>query len=202
MAALVQDGVTPPAELGLRAQERIQLALQFAANLEEPSCTATLQHIQMQLQTQEQLMKELQDGSCANCEPILQQTREMLRNQLRKVESKLAQPQSAPGQIQNQNQNQYQNQLGITQTPPAVEEPVMAQDSCTPVQDATGQQNGAGNPSSGTPMPRDNSMDQNGGGMQNGPGNGGGSQDDNDSGNTDGGGNNSGSGGGGQGGRP
>lgn len=206
MAALVEDGITPPSELSVRAQERIRRALQLAADLDEPALTTTLQQIHTQLQTQEQLMSRLQDGTCVECEPILQQTRDMLRIQLRQIEGGIDHPQTSPNQSQNQ------HQIRITQTPVAIGETAVPQVSCTPVLDGTGQQNGGGNPSAGTPMPQDNSTNQGGGGLQNGSDNGGSNQTGNDngngnrsgdeSGNGNGSGNDTGQGSGGHGGKP
>ena len=202
MAALASRGNTPPAELTIQAQERIQRALQLAANLDNASQTVALQQIRTRLQTQEQLMTQLQDGTCPACEPILQQTREMLQLHLRQLESGPAEPET----FQNQNQYQNQNQVRTTQSPQPTNSMITPQGTCcTPVQDGTGQQNGGNNPSAGTPMPQNNTTDQdgsgqqnNGGGGQNGENNGSGQQ--NGDGTGDGGGSMPGSGG--QGGKP
>ncbi|MEW6405234.1 MAG: DUF5667 domain-containing protein [Chloroflexota bacterium] len=166
MAALAEDGITPPAELTVRARQRIQQALQIAANLSDDERPAALEQIRMRLQTQEQLLNQLQNGSCADCEPVLQQTREMLQNQLRQVESGIADP----GMFQNQNQNQ--NQFRITQTPLADPTDVTPQSSCTPALDGTGQQNGNTNQAMGTPMPQNGQPDSNDNGSGNGSGGG------------------------------
>ena len=55
--------------------------------------TDTLLQIRDRLQTQDQLLSQLQDGTCTDCEPILDQTRDMLHTQLRQVEDGLADPQ-------------------------------------------------------------------------------------------------------------
>ena len=173
MAALTLAGVTPPADLAIRAQERIQQALQLTATLDDAAMLAALDRIRLHLQTQDQLMLQLQDGSCTECEPILQQTREMLHTQLGQVEDSIADP----NQFRNQNQNQ--NQVRTTQTPFATGSAVTPQTSCTPALDGTGQQNGNGNPPAGTPMPQDNGNNQNnndgGNSNDNGSGNGNGS---------------------------
>ncbi len=188
MAALTLAGVTPPAELAICAQDRIQQALQLTATLDKPVMLATLERIRTHLQTQEQLMIQLQDGTCAECEPILQQTRKMLHTQLEQVEDSLVDP----GTFRNQNQNQ--NQVRTTQTPPATGSAVTPQTSCTPVLDGTGQQNGNNNPPAGTPMPQDNGNNQN----NNDNDSGGGNSNDNGSGDGNGSAPNS----GGQGGKP
>lgn len=196
MAALTLAGVTPPADLAIRAQDRIQQALQLTATLDDATMLATLERIRTHLQTQDQLMLQLQDGTCTECEPILQRTRDMLHTQLGQVEDSLANP--------NQFRNQNQNQVRTTQTPLATGSAVTPQTSCTPALDGTGQQNGNGNPSAGTPMPQDNGNNQNN--NDNGSGNGNMNENNNDSGGGDGNGNGAGDGSasdpGGQGGKP
>jgi len=169
IAALTLAGVTPPAELAIRAQDRIQQALQLTATLDDAAMLAALDRIRTHLQTQEQLMTQLQDGTCTECEPILQQTREMLHTQLGQVEDSI----TDPGTFRNQNQNQVRT----TQTPLATDSAVTPQTSCTPVLDGTGQQNGNGNPPVGTPMPQDNGNDQNN--NENGDGSGNGNMNEN-----------------------
>ena len=190
MAALTLAGVTPPAELANRAQERIQQALQLTATLDDAAMLATLDRIRTHLQTQDQLMTQLQDGSCTECEPILQQTREMLHTQLGQVEDSLADP----------NKFRSQNQARTTQTPFATGSAVTPQTSCTPVLDGTGQQNGNGNPSAGTPMPQDNGNGSGDGNINENNNDGGGGGDGNGNGTGDG--NGSAPDPGGQGGRP
>ncbi len=171
MAALTMAGVTPPADLAIRAQDRIHQALQLTATLDEPAMLATLEQIRTHLQTQDQLMSKLQDGTCTDCEPILLQTRQMLHTQLVEVEGSLANP----GTFRNQNQNQVRTTL----TPLATGSAVTPQTSCTPALDGTGQQNGNTNPTIGTPMPQNNGNDQN----NNANGSGDGSSNNNESGN-------------------
>ena len=157
MAVLTLAGITPPAESSIRAQDRIQQALQLAATLDDVSMGAAIEQIRTQLQTQEQSMTQLQAGSCTECEPILQQTRDMLHTQLGQIESNLADPETS----REQNQNQSQNQVRTTQTPLATDSLVTPQTSYTPALDGTGQQNGNINPLAGTPMPQDPGTNQN-----------------------------------------
>lgn len=206
MAALASRGNTPPAELTIQAQERIQRALELAANLDNASQTVALQQIRTRLQTQEQLMTQLQDGTCPACEPILQQTRDMLQLHLRQLENGSAEPET----FQSQNQHQNQNQLRTTQTPQPINSMLTPQATCcSTAQDGTGLQNGSNNPSVRTPRPQNdttfqdgsgqqNAGENNGGGGQNGENNGSGQQNGDGSG--DGGGSMPGSGG--QGGKP
>jgi hypothetical protein len=120
--------------------------------------TKTLLQIRDRLQTQDRLLDQLQDGTCADCKPILEQTRDMLRTQLGQVEDGLADPQGFV--------NRHRNQIGVatsepTEIPITTEEPlatenpaVIPQESCTPVLDGTGQQNGI----MGTPEPQNGTM--------------------------------------------
>jgi hypothetical protein len=184
IAALNEQGATPPDALMTRTRERIHQALEVTSTLDETEVTDTLLQIRDQLQTQDQLLSQLQDGSCADCEPILQQTRDMLHTQLADVEDGLADPQ---GFI-----HRHHNQAGITTTestevpvtaeptevatetpvvtesPIATEEPLATespvtcpQESCTPALDGTGFQNG----NMGTSEPQNGTG--NGSGQQN-----------------------------------
>jgi hypothetical protein len=206
MAALASRGKTPPAELTIQAQERIQHALRLTANLDNTSQTVALQQIRTRLQTQEQLITQLRDGTCPACAPILQQTQEMLQLHLRQLENGPAKPET----FQSQNQHQNQNQVRTTQTPQPTNSMITPQAACcTPAQDGTGLQNGSNNPSAGTPGPQNDTTDQDGSGQQNaGESNGGGGQNGENNGsrqqNGDGNGNGGGSmpGSGGQGGKP
>lgn len=175
MAALTTKGIAPPPDFATQVQERIQRALQLISNLDDPSQIAVRQQIRERLQRQEQMVIQLQDGTCSACQPVLQQTRDMLRTQLRQMEGDVIQPEP----FQNQIQNQTQNRLRTTQTPPLPGSTVTPQRVVnTPPGDGTGQQNGNGssNPSAGTPMPQHNTTNQDGSGQQNGENNEGGQQ--------------------------
>ena len=166
MAELASGGKTPPAELTVRLQERIQRALQLAESLDEASQTAELQQIRTRLQTQEQLMVQLQSDACLECGPILQQTRDMLRTQLRQIESRLVDPETF----------QNQNRVRTTQTPQPIDSIITPKGACcTPALDGTGQQHRGNNASAQTPVPQNNTTNQEGNGPQNGDGNGNGS---------------------------
>ncbi|MCA1900473.1 MAG: DUF5667 domain-containing protein [Chloroflexi bacterium] len=159
MAALEEKGVIPPQALTTRAQERIHQALEVAATLEETKVADTLLQIRDRLQTQDRLLSQLQDGTCAGCEPALDQTRDMLREQLRLVEDGLADPAGFIYRHRNQNgiPTPEPTEAPVTEEPTAVptEEPAAAieptaaevpavtpQASCTPALDGTGLQNG------------------------------------------------------------
>jgi hypothetical protein len=161
MAEMVSEGVPPPVEQTIRLQERIRLALQLAIASDDPEMTEALEQIRTRLQTQERLMIQLQDGSCMQCEPVLQQTREMLQQQLRTAENGL----SGPAAIRNQNQTQSQHQGRTPQTSPTTDKPATPQGTGSPALDGGGQQIGSDNPFIGTPVPPNNN------GNGNGPGN-------------------------------
>ena len=169
MEDLAGEGIVPSADIMVRAQERIQRALQITTQLDEASQLATLQQIQTRLQVQEQQMLQLEQGPCTECTSVVQQTREMLRLQLRQVENGLADP----GRLQNQNENR----LRINQTPQVTGTAIPPLGSCTPALGGTGPQDGSGGPSSATPVQQHNQNQQNnqgGGGTSHGNGPGGG----------------------------
>lgn len=169
MEALASQGVTPPGQLTVQAQQHIQQALKIAAQLNEQDRTAALQGIQTRLQAQLQQMEQSQNNDCTECDQLLQQTREMLQLQLRAAENEL----EKTGQMQNQNQQQNQNQLRVTQTPASTDSTTSPCGTCTPALDGTGQQNGAG-PAAATPMQQNNQNNPGGSGNPTGTGSGGG----------------------------
>ncbi|CAG0978569.1 hypothetical protein ANAEL_01600 [Anaerolineales bacterium] len=159
MAALNAEGVTPPDALVIRTQDRIHQALEVTATLDETDVADTLSQIRDQLKTQDRLLDQLRDGSCADCEPVLDQTRDMLRDQLRDVEDGLADPAGFVHRHRNQNgmPTPEPTEAPVTEEPTEIptEEPVatvepiatetpviMPQASCTPALDGTGLQNG------------------------------------------------------------
>ena len=171
MQALASEGITPPAELSKRAQERIQRALQIALSLDDGPQTNLLQHIQDRLQKQEQLMDQLQTSTCPDCVPVLLRTREMLHLQLNEVEGNLATPEPLQNQNQNQLQSQTQEQLRITQTAqPTVDINSVPNGTGTPVLDRTAQQNGGNASPAVTPVKQNNEQKQNNSGTHNGAG--------------------------------
>lgn len=184
MAMLATQGTAPDEALLLRTQNRIQQALRLTADLnDDAAMTATLTRIREQLQTQDQQMLRLQDGSCTDCDPILQRTRDMLHTQLHEVENGLADPQAFRNMYRHQNQTRTTQTPGVTGTLVPTDVTVTPQGSCTPALDGTGEQyrNGNGNPAPGTPGPQNN--DGSGNGTGNGSGSGSGSGNDNGSGN-------------------
>jgi hypothetical protein len=150
--------------------------MQITAQLDEASQFSMLQQIQTRLQAQEQQMLQLEQGTCAECVPVLQQTREMLRLRLREVENRPADP-GIENPNHNQTQTPNQNQLRIHQTPQAAGTAIPPYGTSTPLMDGTGQQNGGGSPSGATPVQQQNqnqhNKDQDREGTQNGGNSGG-----------------------------
>lgn len=166
MAALNAEGVTPPDALLTRTQDRIHQALEVTATLDETEVTDTLLQIRDQLQTQDRLLDQLRDGSCTDCEPALDQIRDMIRDQLRLVEDGLADPAGFIHRHRNQSgmpTPAEPTEVPVTEEPTAAptEEPIVTEEpvatveptatevpaikpqaSCTPALDGTGQQNG------------------------------------------------------------
>jgi uncharacterized membrane protein YgcG len=178
MQRLAADSVIPPADVAVRAQERIQRALQIASQLDEASQLAALQQIRTRLQTQEQQMIQLEQGTCTECIPVLKQTREMLQLHLRQLQDGPITPGALQNQIQDQTQMQNQDQLQINQTPAAVGTAIAPCGTCIPALDGTGYQNGSGTPSVATPAQQQSQTQQQqnegGGGTRDGAGPGGG----------------------------
>lgn len=165
MAALDAEGVTPPDALMTHAQDRIHQALEISSTLDETEVTDTLLQIRDQLQTQDRLLDQTQDGSCIDCEAALDQARDMLRDQLRLVEDGLADPAGFIYRHRSQNNmpTPEPTEVPVTEEPTAVltEEPIVTEEPVatvepiatdipaaatpqtpfTPALDGTGQQN-------------------------------------------------------------
>jgi hypothetical protein len=171
MAALNSMGVIPPAALTTRTQDRINQALQVVSTLDETRVTDSLLQVRKHLQTQDHLLSQQQDGTCAECEQILEQTRDMLRTQLADVEAGLADPQGFIHRHRKQTgiATAQPTQVPVTEEPIETEIPftpqspiigaeplitetpmICQQTSCTPALDGSGQQNG----NMGTPEPQ------------------------------------------------
>ncbi len=174
MAVLNEQGITPPDALMTRTQDRIHQALEVTSTLDDTEVTTTLLQIRDRLQTQDQLLSQLQDGSCIDCEPILERTRDMLHTQLSQVEDGLADPQGFVYRHRNQSgiATVEPTEVPVTDEPTqiATEAPVATVDplttespvvtpqvSCTPVLDGTGSQNG----SMGTPQQQNGTSEGN-----------------------------------------
>jgi len=149
IAALEEKGIIPPETLTTRAQERIHRALEITAALDITEAPGVLMQIRDRLQTQDRLLSQLQDGTCSDCEPALDQTRDMLREQLRLVEDGLSDPAGFIHRHRSQNgmptpeATEESTAMPTEEPAAAVEIPaVTPQASCTPAPGGNGQQNG------------------------------------------------------------
>ena len=174
MVALNEQGVTPPDTLMTHAQERIDRALQIASTLDETEVPDALLEIRDQLHTQDRLLGGAQDGHCPDCQPILRETRDMLRTHLDDVEDGLTDPKEFIHRRQNGNPAPEPSEAPVmaepteaapkpvsTQEPIETGEPMenrdpanCQQESCEPALDGTGQQ------SIGTPVPQQQQQPQ------------------------------------------
>ncbi|MFZ5903416.1 MAG: DUF5667 domain-containing protein [Chloroflexota bacterium] len=109
MAALMAQGETPPARLTERLNRHLQEALQTAAGMDDAAMQAALLRIRAQLQAQEQEMVVLQ--AQIGEEPLMAQTREMLRTRIRLVDDALTDPEGF------RNAYRHENRYGLTETP-------------------------------------------------------------------------------------
>jgi uncharacterized membrane protein YgcG len=102
MAALVEQGITPPDQVRDRLQTHLHQALQIAADMDEATRERTLLQLRDCLQTQDQIMQQLQLHVDAETEPLLTRTRQMLQTQLHLVDEGLADPQGFQYMMENQ----------------------------------------------------------------------------------------------------
>jgi len=104
MAALADMGITPPDQVRERLEQHLHQALQLAANMDEATRNQTLLQLRDCLQTQEQVMQQLQLHANAETEPLFTRTRQMLQKQLHLVDEGLADPQGFQYMMNNQMQ--------------------------------------------------------------------------------------------------
>jgi hypothetical protein len=104
MAALADMGITPPDQVRERLEQHLHQALQLAANMDEATRDQTLLQLRDCLQTQEQIMQQLQLHVNAETEPLFTRTRQMLQKQLHLVDEGLADPQGFQYMMNNQMQ--------------------------------------------------------------------------------------------------
>ena len=104
MTALMQMGVTPPAQVRERLEKHLRQAEELAANMDEESRLQTLLQLHECLQTQSRIMEQLQLQLHADSEagPLLQQTRLMLQTHLQLVNGGLTDPQGFQYMMENQ----------------------------------------------------------------------------------------------------
>jgi len=135
MAALVEQGVKPPDRVRERLEQHLNQILQLAADMDGIDCEQTLLQLRERLQTQDQLMQQLQIHASPETEPLLTQTRQMLQTHLRMVEAGMADPQGLRYIMQNQ--MRYGQEEEATPEPNQQGEPAYHQN---------GQQNGTDEP--------------------------------------------------------
>lgn len=169
MAALAEQGVTPPDQVRERLQQHLDQVIKLAAALDGPTRDQILLHLRDRLQTQDQIMEKLQLQANTDMEPLFTQTRQMLQTHLRLVDGSLADPQGFQSMMQNQSQN---GQEEVAPEPNRQGEPGFHQnttDEQPAVEPGTGNQNGygPGNEPAGNQNQeqiQERNQDQNGGG--------------------------------------
>jgi hypothetical protein len=102
MAALAEEGVTPPDQVRVRLQEQLQQTLKLAADMDDATLTQTLLQLRDRLHTQDRILQQLQTHVDAETDPLLTQTRQMLQDCLRLVDDGLADPQGFRYAMTNQ----------------------------------------------------------------------------------------------------
>jgi hypothetical protein len=111
MTALAAQGGIVPGDVQLRLEQHIEQALQTAAGMDDANMAGALLQIRTTLQTQTQTM--LQAQSSGEADQIMTQTREMLEERLRLVDSGFADPQG----FRNTVRQEEENRSGQTETP-------------------------------------------------------------------------------------
>jgi hypothetical protein len=150
MAALAEQGITPPDQVRERLQQHLNQALQLAANMDEPIRAQTLLQLRDCLQTQDRIMEQLQLHVDTEIEPLLTRTRQMLQEQLHLVDEGLADPQGF--QYMMENQMQYGQDEEAVPEPNQLGEPGFHQnDESGKPEEVPG--TGAGNEAPGGPNP-------------------------------------------------
>ena len=102
MAALAEEGITPPDQVRVRLQEQLQQTLKLAADMDDATLTQTLLQLRDRLKDQDRTMQQLQTHVEADTDPLLTQTRQMLQDCLRLVDDGLADPQGFRYAMTNQ----------------------------------------------------------------------------------------------------
>lgn len=111
MTALAAQGETIPGEVQLRLEQHVEQALHTAAGMDDASMAGALMQIRTNLQTQTQTM--LQTQYPGEAEQVMTQTRTMLEERLRLVDSGLADPQG----FRNTVRQEEEIRSGQTDTP-------------------------------------------------------------------------------------
>jgi hypothetical protein len=100
IAAMNSEGNVPPEAVMEQLRTRLENALRLASSLDEENITPALLRIQTQLRIQEQTLLQLNSNEINT--PLLLRTREMLREQIRLVDSGLEQPLKLQQQLREQ----------------------------------------------------------------------------------------------------
>lgn len=103
MQSLIEAGETPPEALQTRYQNQVEQAIRLAAGLPSAQATPALEKIRACLQSQEQLMLQLQTNQPEFADPVMLQTRQMLRERLQWLEEGLQDPLQLQQRLQQQN---------------------------------------------------------------------------------------------------
>lgn len=154
MVALVEQGLTPPAQVHERLEAHLNQALQLATNMDEATREQTLLQLQDRLQTQDRILEQLQLHLHVNAEiePLLTRTRQMLQTRLQLIDEGLADPQGF--QYMLENQMQYGEDEEVVPEPNQQGEPGFHQnDENGAPAEAPGAGDGEGNDSPGSPNP-------------------------------------------------
>jgi hypothetical protein len=104
MAALAEQGITPPDQVRDRLETHLQQTLMLATHMDETTREQTLLQLRDHLQTQDRILAQLQTHVNAQTEPLLTRTRDMLQTHLRQVDTDLANLQGSRYMLENQMQ--------------------------------------------------------------------------------------------------
>ena len=117
MTTMIAAGLPVSAQVTARLQQQIEFALQLAARMNNSAMPQALEQIRTALRQHEQTMNKLQASQPGD--PLLEQLRFRLREQLRLVEMGISDPQDFQEQIQQRQQKQNEQQQGAPEEPPA-----------------------------------------------------------------------------------
>ncbi len=104
--SMVQAGNTPPDAVLARYQKQVEQTVRVAAELPAGDTVPALEKIRTCLQNQEQAMLQLQANYPGTADPLMEQTRQMLRDRLGWVDEGLAAPELLKVQIQQRDRDQ------------------------------------------------------------------------------------------------
>ncbi len=152
MAALAEQGSTPPEQVCLRLEQHIDQALRLAANMDEADREQILLQLRDRLQTQDRLIQQLQMHDGVETAPLLPQICQMLQTRLQLIDEGLTDPQGFRYMIQNQMQS-GQDEEAVPEPNQQGEPDFHQNDESGKPAEAPGNGNGEGNESPGVPNP-------------------------------------------------